>query len=181
MLTLGGCTGEVDGGRSPEWIEPAWMAETRSQVEQYQADMMNCLAERGVIGIIAPGGPVVVGGVLDESGEAAPGLSEFALAADAECVELVVRPAVWTRDRSQAIFDALLDVYTCLNHQGVDLAIPPSFEVWSDQLLAWSPFREIADQYPQTLRTLMDACPQAGPIIVSVDDQSWLDAGLTPP
>lgn len=180
ILLASACSQPQEEIQPSGWVEPGWMATHRMQIEEYTAGMIDCLNERGISGIVAVGGSVLIGGNVGVHD--LPGMQEAALAAESECNILVGRPAAWNLERNELLYSQLLDLNACLANQGVEISEPPTFETWRDQgtqWTAWNPYTELIDRIPVAeLRVLMAICPQVGATFGIADEQSFLDAGF---
>jgi hypothetical protein len=140
--------------------------------------MLSCLEDRGATGVVAVGGPVVIGYPVDEHGNPPPGIEEISNAAEIECLTLVDQPEAWVLPQGELLYSRVLDVTECLAYHGTQVAPPPSLETWLDQNVPWDPYADLLERPPSTRRELMDDCPQVGNIGAIVDIQSLADAGL---
>lgn len=148
------------------------MAEARLQVEEYQSEMVACLAASGVIGIRAIGGGVIAG----YPAYAGPEVSELVDQAMDDCSEKIDLPAIWRHRPDPDGYQRMIELRECIVFHGFELPAPPSFEVWTEQ--PWFPYLELADVPPADLRELVDACPPSGPSFAIVTDDEWRAAGL---
>lgn len=175
-----GCSARPENTQGIGWVEPGWMAAHRQEVEVHTVQMVDCLAERGIIGIVGIGGPVALAG--NAGVHDLPGMQETRDAAQTECIEIVGRPQAWSLDRSESLYSQMLDVKTCLEFHGVTVAQPPTFETWRDQGTPWemwTPYSDLWTIIPtQELRYLVEVCPPVGPTAVITDEQSWINTGL---
>lgn len=167
--SLVGCS-SAPAEQAEHYVEPAWMAQARQQVEEYQSAMVACLNELGVEGLVSLGGPVLTGGVTDDAGNLPGGVQELQEAASAECGARVPRPELWTAPADHAAYQRVIELRRCVVAQGYEVVETPSEETWIEQAgsgVAWSPYTELvgesAARIPDDdLRALMQACPQSG-------------------
>lgn len=170
LALLGGCSGSAPAPEVSAYVEPGWMAQARQQVEEYQSAMLACLAEHGVQGIVAIGGPVATGGVTDADGNLPAGVQELQEAASKDCNGRVALPALWSAPADDAAYQRMLQVRECVLAQGYEVGEAPSEETWKEQAAsgtAWSAYQELigpgVTRIPDAdLRALMEACPQIG-------------------
>lgn len=171
MIAALGLTGCSDSAQPVgAYVEPGWMAQVRQDVERYTSEMLACLDEFGVTGIVAIGGRVAGGGITDDKGNLPPGVRELQEKAFAECNARVEPPSAWGAPADAAAYARMLDVRACLIAQGRELPEAPSEEAWIEQAatgLPWNPYQVLVDpeapRIPDAeLAALMQTCPQSG-------------------
>lgn len=143
------------------WEEPAWMAQARLDLEEYQLRTLACLREGGFDGMIALGGLVSIHIPVDEHGNEAPGQLDLGMSVAARCHDAVPQPPLWESPQDEAAFERMLEVRDCLLAHGFDPGEPPSLDVWIDEFVPWNPRAELSAfaDYEIALDAL---CPQSG-------------------
>ncbi|MDR2723284.1 MAG: hypothetical protein LBB54_06125 [Cellulomonadaceae bacterium] len=151
------------------------MAQSRQEVEEYQAAFLSCLAALGVQGQPTIGG-VVNATVPAKDGKPVPGAIELAEEAMSNCSEHVPEPSLWAAPADRDDYQRMIDVRDCLIAHGFPVPEPPSAEVWLEQRrdsdqIAWSPYTAIfgddkaghVEQFSrEELTEINVACPQNG-------------------
>lgn len=168
-LGLSGCS-EAPVSSAEAYVEPGWMAQMRQEIEQYQSEMLGCLDEFGVKGIVTIGGRVLTGGITDDEGDLPPGVAELNETAATECNARVKEPSLWVAPVDAAAYARMLDVRACLVAQGHEIPEAPSEESWIEQAssdVPWNPYLVLTEPGATTisdedLAALMEACPQSG-------------------
>ena len=182
VLLIGACTPGAPTSTAAGWEQPAWMAQARQQIEEYQNFMISCMAERGAVGVVSLGGPVVLGRTVVGEGDFNPHEWEVWAQAGQECDELATRPEVWVAPNDEAMYDRQLDVHACIVAQGVELEPPPTLEVWLEQQNPWNPYSQLFDAaLPDgvSLNELLRVCPQIGSELrISVGPEELAAAGV---
>ena len=174
LIVLSACAQSDDQlPASATWEEPAWMAQARQDVEEYQIAAVACFARHGVAVEIGTGAGMVAP-TLDISGMTQveiEQLDELISVAMEECGAEVPLPSLWLSGQDLQAYNLMLDVRECIIAHGFELAEPPAFEIWSEQSQPWMPFNELNgiqqignDQLVQLSR----ACPQSGTFLFDV-------------
>ena len=142
------------------------MAQARQEVEVYQNAMISCLEEFGVRGIATIGGTVGTGGLVDDDGLQPAGAEELRSKAFDECHDRVPAPHLWDAPLDRNSYDRVIESRDCLIAHGIEVREAPTFEVWRDQSVPWSPHEVLYDLVGQLsdeeLHALVSACPQPG-------------------
>jgi len=173
----------------PDWVEPLWMEQARQELARYQGEMMDCLAEYGVVGVPRIGSDRVLVDAMPTDSEG--NLDREAMrvndAARQNCNDRVARPAhmpqapAFASVRTPETYERMLDVRECLIAHGWDVREAPAFEAWALSPMPWNPwanqiswlqiedlfantpdreeFVRLVDQLEGELRV---ACPQDG-------------------
>lgn len=171
-IVLTGCT-SFDMEESVTYIEPAWMAEQRLNVEEFQDEMVRCMEPFGVATERTMSGEVALSAPSDpETGETDPAVVAAAEAALSACYRgQISEPKFWLEPVDSVAYQKVLDVAACLRSEGFKLSEAPSESVWLQDVAAgkfeqWSPYRELDetgqfDDFTQTqLLELASTCPQ---------------------
>jgi len=169
-----GCAAASEAG-PVEWVEPAWIARTRQEVEIYQAEMSACITEFGLI----PG--PAIGGIMGTAfyGEAPADWSEISHYALNRCSETVDLPYLWVSPGVVSEqYERMMDSHICISLLGFELPEPPPLEVWADSSdeNIWSPHWYAQARFSlrdDDLEELMNACPMpaAGRMIAIADNR----------
>jgi hypothetical protein len=169
LLLVAACGTSDDSGQAA-WVDPAWMARIRMELDEYQTAMSVCLEEQGVEPLVTIGGLVVSFTYVEEGDELPDWWEDFQNAALDSCLELVPEPAVWRSPRDAEAFQRELDVRDCLVYHGIEISEPPTFEVWVEQDLPWNPYADIWEWNMPTveLAELFERCPQGGMIPIGI-------------
>ncbi|MCL1900624.1 MAG: hypothetical protein FWG11_08980 [Promicromonosporaceae bacterium] len=158
LLGMGACAAE-QGSVAVDWVEPAWMARARGEIEDYQVAMIACLNDLGFEADAAIGGlvsPVGSEGIFDRPEEL-----QLFMDAGGYCTDRVPRPSHWDTPVDERGYQRMLDARECLIAHGVEVGSPPSFEVWAEQVEPWNPHSGLAGSIDDA-ETLFAACPQGG-------------------
>jgi len=162
------------------WIEPEWMPEARDAVNNYQREMLNCLASFGVDGILSIGvGAVGVPFARDSEGNFDSELNQRYNHAEEYCLETVPQPPHLPQPPEFEInptfedYSRMLEVRECLLHHGAFVPQPPEKEDWIRSRYPWNPWAAASFETPievEELQSLMDICPQDG---ISIQKHFW--------
>ena len=158
LLAPTGCSSGPGITIPVDWSEPAWMTQARAEVEEYQEAMLSCLAEYGVVGILAAGAGVVVGGSVDDP----PGASELRSIALDSCSEQITPPQIWSAPIDEQTYYRVAQARECIWQHGVEVEEMPTRDAWLDQPNRWFPHHALQYLDDATFRAVMEACPQPG-------------------
>ncbi|MCL1899578.1 MAG: hypothetical protein FWG11_03490, partial [Promicromonosporaceae bacterium] len=109
-------------GREDEalaWVEPAWMASFRQDMEEWQLEQMACFAERGVTVTPAASGGVhlpIVNLIADP-----PGTQDLIDEAMWDCSELVGRFDWWQVPLDEDVYQRILESRECVIAHGYEV------------------------------------------------------------
>ena len=167
----------------PRWVEPDWMEPARREVNRFQLELMECLAEQGIVGIPSIGtGDVGINIPVNSDGNFDSQLWEFYQSTSESCRLAIQHPSHfpqppdWVVLRTPEAYARMLDVRACLVAHGQNLREPPAESSWVLSTAPWNPWHHVelgAGGSSEPLRQLMESCPQDGvslPISFSVFD-----------
>lgn len=130
VLGIAGCSSPEESPSPEEYTEPAWMAQVRAQDEEYTTAMTACLKGKGQNPAVSGGmvGLSHAAGATVESSAADRGIAERAWE---ECSAQIPEQD-YKSSGSWGGYSQLLDIQTCLTHEGYELPEPPSEEAWAE-------------------------------------------------
>lgn len=184
-LTAGACSGEsgAAGDGSPLWVEPAWMAQFRQDMEAWQLEEIACYVEHGVAATPAPSGGVQL--PIITLGESPAGMSDLIHYAMYACYARVEQLSWWRLPLDEAAHQRMLDSRECVIAHGYFVPEPPTYEVWREGGGGWLPHEFAFDAgraagmewTASAWSDLNRACPQPGPKTFGVSDLPEATAG----
>ena len=173
VFSLSGCeqqSSEIETLNA--WIEPAWMAQRRSDVEEHNAAMYQCLTDRGAPAMVMAGAGVAI----VWRGEVPEGAEQAWAEATAECDDLLGGSEFWTVVPDESEYARMLDVRSCLIAHGQTVAEPPSLDVWLVQDRPWNPHSELIQELEDSLVIqLLETCVQNGPGVEGFSTDEMFD------
>lgn len=173
LVSMTGCSEAPVSEADVVYVEPAWMAEQRLDVEEFQDEMVRCMEPFGIETERTMTGAVGLSARTDpESPTIDPAVEAAVDAAFAACYKGQIPEPKHLYEPADAVaYQKVLDVGACLRNEGYQLSEPPSESVWLQDVTAgkykqWTPYNELYETgqldsltQPQLLE-LASKCPQ---------------------
>ncbi|MCL1900625.1 MAG: hypothetical protein FWG11_08985 [Promicromonosporaceae bacterium] len=141
---LTGCDGgETNNDAESTWQEPAWVAQFRQDMEEFQLANIACFAELGIEVVKDPAGGGLPVMPNEGRGEVPAAWLDILEVAGLECLERTRDFAWFHLPVDEEAHQRMLDARNCLLAHGHHVSEPPSFEVWREDVLAWTPHGDV--------------------------------------
>lgn len=167
--------GAADVETASVWQEPAWVAQFRQDMEEFQLAKIACYADFGIEVVKDPAGGI---GLPETDGELlSDAWIDLLESAGLECLERVGSLSWAHLPVDEEAYQRMVDARDCLVAHGHHVSEPPTFEVWRQDVHAWTPHGDLFDNL--TLRqgirisaaewaTMNAECPQPAQHLFSV-------------